>query len=241
MEQAYKDLYREFLHLRSLCLKQAALLHHLTEALARQKAAAPASNRNTWTTGPSPNLLTEEKQGPSPEGCAQATGRVLPTAGQLKNCTFTAFPAGDSCTADDIAGRLNKLRLSPGEQREGKGAQTRKTATTGPLAPPCLNKDMAAPTGPEDTRRLEQQLRELFYKAVGGINDFDVADSTTKKRKLLWKFSSFLDSEMLSQAGGLMMSDVALQSQVCEFCHAVFPGNTTTQGDFLRHVTTHIN
>lgn len=37
MEEAYTELYREFLQLRLLCLKQAALLNKLTEKLRTQQ------------------------------------------------------------------------------------------------------------------------------------------------------------------------------------------------------------
>lgn len=37
MEEAYSELYQQFLHLRTLCLRQAALLHQLTKALREQK------------------------------------------------------------------------------------------------------------------------------------------------------------------------------------------------------------
>lgn len=37
MEEAYTELYREFLQLRLLCLKQAALLKKLTEKLRTQQ------------------------------------------------------------------------------------------------------------------------------------------------------------------------------------------------------------
>lgn len=37
MEEAYNELYQEFLGLRSLCLRQAALLHKLTAALQKQQ------------------------------------------------------------------------------------------------------------------------------------------------------------------------------------------------------------
>lgn len=37
MEEAYSELYKEFLRLRSLCLKQAALLHQLATALQEQQ------------------------------------------------------------------------------------------------------------------------------------------------------------------------------------------------------------
>lgn len=52
--------------------------------------------------------------------------------------------------------------------------------------------------------------------------------------------SPSLVSDFPSQPGGLLISDVALQSHVCEFCQAVFPGDTTTRGEFLRHLCTHV-
>lgn len=39
MEEAYTALYQEFLRLQLLCLKQAKMLQHLTEALRRQQGA----------------------------------------------------------------------------------------------------------------------------------------------------------------------------------------------------------
>ncbi|KAM4741847.1 uncharacterized protein FYW61_003155 isoform 2-T3 [Anableps anableps] len=37
MEEAYSELYQEFIRLRSLCLRQAAMLHQLTAALQKQQ------------------------------------------------------------------------------------------------------------------------------------------------------------------------------------------------------------
>lgn len=37
MEEAYSELYQQFLHLRTLCLRQAALIHQLTKTLREQK------------------------------------------------------------------------------------------------------------------------------------------------------------------------------------------------------------
>lgn len=37
MEEAYSELYKQYLHLRTLCLRQAALLHQLTKTLQDQK------------------------------------------------------------------------------------------------------------------------------------------------------------------------------------------------------------
>lgn len=38
MEEAYSELYQQFLQLRSLCLRQAALLHQITETLQKDKS-----------------------------------------------------------------------------------------------------------------------------------------------------------------------------------------------------------
>lgn len=49
-----------------------------------------------------------------------------------------------------------------------------------------------------------------------------------------------LGGDFFCQASGALMSDVALQSHICDFCQAVFPGHTTTRGEFLRHLDTHV-
>ncbi|XP_056418659.1 TRAF family member-associated NF-kappa-B activator-like [Hyla sarda] len=36
------------------------------------------------------------------------------------------------------------------------------------------------------------------------------------------------------------ISDVRLSSQICEFCHAVFPAGAATEGEFLGHLTGHM-
>lgn len=46
MEEAYGELYQQFLRLRSLCLRQAALLHQLTTALQKQQGMNFDSNAN---------------------------------------------------------------------------------------------------------------------------------------------------------------------------------------------------
>lgn len=86
------------------------------------------------------------------------------------------------------------------------------------------NHDKAENSALDELMKVEQ----LYY-----------ANQTSQRLRRPWS-SSFLDSELVSQAGGLFMSGVTLQSQVCEFCHAVFPGYTSTRGEFLRHLTTHL-
>nr|XP_033794597.1 uncharacterized protein LOC117357723 [Geotrypetes seraphini] len=40
--------------------------------------------------------------------------------------------------------------------------------------------------------------------------------------------------------GGRLSSDLSLSSQTCDFCQAIFPGGAATQGDYLRHLTDHV-
>ncbi|XP_041747630.1 uncharacterized protein zgc:113184 isoform X2 [Coregonus clupeaformis] len=159
MEKAYAELYREFLQLRSLCLKQAALLQQLTQTLRRQQ------------------------------------------------------------------GDLGRLRLDfahPGTERK----EVLKAAPLRPLDLPGANGEVAPSSVSGDSKQAGR---------------FWGDDTTRQMFRMTSACGSFLDSEFLSQTGGMMlMSEVAVQSQVCDFCNAVFPGYTTTRGDFLRHLHTHI-
>uniref|UniRef100_A0A3B1K112 Uncharacterized protein n=1 Tax=Astyanax mexicanus TaxID=7994 RepID=A0A3B1K112_ASTMX len=167
MEEAYTALYQQFLRLQSLCLKQAAMLQHLTEALRRQQGTI-------------------------------------------------AFLLELFCDANlaPLTGALHRLQLDPtwAEPKLNNCDQTMPAASPAPQASIVKN-----------LQQVEQRWHSL---------------QTSKPTRRPWS-SSFMNSEMLSQAGGLLMSGVMVSSQVCEFCHAVFPGHTTTNGEFLRHLMSH--
>ncbi|XP_036415823.1 uncharacterized protein zgc:113184 isoform X2 [Colossoma macropomum] len=117
-----------------------------------------------------------------------------------------------------IAGAMDRLQLDPTWREANLNSHDEtvsvdSTRQKGTLEPSIL----------EELRQAEQRWH---------------SSQPPKPTQRPWS-SSFMNSEMLSQAGGLLMSGVTLQSQVCEFCHAVFPGHTTTRGEFLRHLTTH--
>ncbi|XP_030051321.1 TRAF family member-associated NF-kappa-B activator [Microcaecilia unicolor] len=40
--------------------------------------------------------------------------------------------------------------------------------------------------------------------------------------------------------GGRLNSDLSLSSQTCDFCQAIFPAGAATRGDYLRHLTDHV-
>ncbi|XP_026883776.1 uncharacterized protein zgc:113184 isoform X2 [Electrophorus electricus] len=166
MEEAYTALYQEFLRLQSLCLKQAAMLRHLTEALRRQQGLA-----------------------------------------------------SDDSEITAVAGGIDRLQFDP---MWGEVRQDSHDEATSVGFPRQQGSSEASIT--DELRQVEQHWH---------------SSEAAKQQRRPWS-SSFLNSELLSQAGGLLMSRVTLQSQVCEFCHAVFPGHTTTRGEFLRHLNTHV-
>ncbi|KAI5093255.1 uncharacterized protein zgc:113184 isoform X3 [Silurus meridionalis] len=161
MEEAYTALYQEFLRLQLLCLKQAEMLRHLTEALRRQQG----------------------DPGVSP-----------------------------------LAGDLNRLHLEPVQKKvevDGVASASGRIEKEG--------------------HSILDELRQVEH------NWYSSQTSKQQSKQLRPWSSSFLTSTMMSEAGGILMSRVTLNSRVCEFCHAVFPGHTTTRGEFLRHLTTHIS
>ncbi|XP_066528684.1 uncharacterized protein zgc:113184 isoform X2 [Hoplias malabaricus] len=161
MEEAYTALYQEFLRLQALCLKQAAMLQHLTEALRRQ----------------------------------QGNTDISPVTGAMYSLQLDTIPG--------------ETRLKNQDKMLSVESQTQNEAPESSIV--------------EELRQAEEKWH---------------SSQPPKHARRPWS-SSFLNSEILSQAGGLQVSGFTLQSQVCEFCHAVFPGHTTTAGDFLRHLTTH--
>ncbi|NP_001018552.1 uncharacterized protein isoform X1 [Danio rerio] len=203
MEEAYAALYQEFVRLQSICLKQAAMLQHLSEALQRQQGSATASARNFV----------------NPCQCAGKN-----TYQQTQCHESQRHPAGENLLEPQttnylgkIDEGLDKLHLNM-DVLDQKQAVHDKAVFHNPA-------QMPASSAWDDLRKAEEQ----YY------------DNQTLQKLRRPGSSSFLDSELLSHAGGLIMSGVTLQSQVCEFCHAVFPGHTTTRGEFLRHLTTHMS
>ncbi|XP_050959923.1 uncharacterized protein zgc:113184 isoform X2 [Labeo rohita] len=184
MEEAYAALYQEFVRLQSLCLKQAAIIQHLSDTIQRQQGLATIPARNFEK----PCQSIEENSGHllHPKECHEQELRH-PTGPHILD------------SQNQKQGNRDKAEFhNPVETTENSAW--------------------------DDLRRVEQH----YY-----------ANQTSQRLRRPWS-SSFLDSELVSQAGGLFMSGVTLQSQVCEFCHAVFPGHTSTRGEFLRHLTTHM-
>lgn len=209
MEEAYTALYQQFLRLQSLCLKQAAMLQHLTEVLRRQQGLPPLSNGDCEDLVSIPIQCTDDEViFVYPGDPAQAA--QMPA--------LAPHPRGGDANIPPLTGELDRLQLDP------------------TWAKPRLNNcDQTMPT---DSPTQQGALQNSIVDELRQAQQSWLSSQAAKPARRPWS-SSFLNSEMLSQAGGLLMSGVTLQSQVCEFCHAVFPGHTTTRGEFLRHLMTH--
>ncbi|XP_048029166.1 uncharacterized protein zgc:113184 [Megalobrama amblycephala] len=206
MEEAYAALYQEFVRLQSLCLKQAAMLKHLSDTVQRQQGLATAPAR----IFENPCHFTEEKMGHllHPAECHESQRLNLAETHILNSQSAHDLSHIDR-GLDKLHLNLDMLDLKQGSHDNAVFHNPVKTPENSAW---------------DDLRKVEQHYH---------------ANQTSQRLRRPWS-SSFLDSELVSQAGGLFMSGVTLQSQVCEFCHAVFPGHTSTRGEFLRHLTTHM-
>lgn len=218
MEEAYNELYQQFLHLRSLCLRQAALLHQLTTALQKQQGASvPNGELNDMVSIPVqctqeiPVCLLERPQ--------PLTATVCNPAAQhgVDCCSRNVGTFSDLLAAD-----MSKLCVDGPRQR-------RVDRTLEQTVTPSLSHDVT---------RWQGASTNVVHNP--GQTDHRSGDRTMHTVGMSATDSPSLTGNILIQPGGLLMSDVALQSHVCDFCQAVFPGDTTTRGEFLRHLYTHV-
>ncbi|XP_056131037.1 TRAF family member-associated NF-kappa-B activator [Lampris incognitus] len=217
MEEAYTELYCEFLRLRSLCLKQAALLQQLTKAMQKEQGNFVGSG-GLSDMDSIPVQYNQE----SPKHLHEVPEPLKATAQNLTALHETScISKGAGTFSGLLAKDMGTLNL---EQRKEDGKVECK-------ALPFLALDSPEGGGALGSSHFSQSPRQVGYP---------VREATPKTCKMAWSHSSFLDGEFLIQTDGVLMSELPLQSQVCEFCQAVFPGDTTTRGEFLRHLSTHI-
>ncbi|XP_042352999.1 uncharacterized protein zgc:113184 isoform X2 [Plectropomus leopardus] len=207
MEEAYSELYEQFLRLRSLCLRQAALLHQLTTALQKQQGATlPNGDLSDMTsisiqcTQEIPVSLHEEPQ-------------PLTATALNPQCGINRLSRNVGTFSDLLAEDMSKLCVEGARQRKEDGAVEQ---TVVPLLSLDITRCQGASSSVSNNPRMEDHT-------VGPVTD-----------------SPCHAGHFPSQSDGLLMSDVALQSHVCDFCQAVFPGDSTTRGEFLRHLYTHV-
>ncbi|XP_041834083.1 uncharacterized protein zgc:113184 isoform X1 [Melanotaenia boesemani] len=203
MEEAYAELYQEFIRLRSLCLRQAALLHQLTTALQKQHGASvPNGEGNEMISIP-----------------VQCTNE-MPVC-LYKTCDADHLSKNGATASCLLAENMSKLSVDEPFQRW----QDLKAEKIDPF---MLTLESSKHHGGSSCKsKTPGQNRPGEDRTLFNVR-MPVTDGTS------------LTGDLLSCSGGALLSDVALQSHVCEFCHAVFPGDTTTGGEFLRHLHTHV-
>ncbi|CAK6955754.1 uncharacterized protein zgc:113184 [Scomber scombrus] len=202
MEEAYTELYQEFLRLRSLCMRQAAMLHQLTTALQKQQGAA-VSNRELDELTSIPVQCTQEI-------LLHPHEKPVTAHNPAAQCGVDPLSRNAAIFSDLLAEDMSKLCMNATHQRKDGGKVEQKHLLT------------LDSSNPRQTRR------------PGG-------NSTLHPARVPVTVGLSLVGADHHQCGGVMMSDVALQSHVCDFCQAVFPGDTTTRGEFLRHLYTHVS
>uniref|UniRef100_A0A1A8DWL7 TRAF family member-associated NFKB activator n=1 Tax=Nothobranchius kadleci TaxID=1051664 RepID=A0A1A8DWL7_NOTKA len=200
MEEAYNQLYQQFLSLRSLCLKQAALLHQLTTALQKQQGAPVP-------IGEVSDLIS------IPVRCSHELPPSLHEKSQL-------LKAAEQCRVDH---------------------PYRKVGSVSSLLAEDMSK-LSMDTPSQVFMLTSDPSRYLGASSIKLKSDENppVEDKAQRTARMPMTGCSYQVDDLLNQAGAAMMSDVVLHSHVCEFCQAVFPGDSTTSGEFLRHLHTHI-
>ncbi|KAM4582149.1 uncharacterized protein V3H82_006226 isoform 4-T5 [Fundulus diaphanus] len=204
MEEAYRELYQQFLCLRSLCLRQAALLHQLTTVLQKQQGVSAPEvgdliSLPVQCSHEIPACLYEKPQpltsaGPDP-------AKDQPNAG---------------CASGILAEGMSKLSMDmPWQRKPGEKTEM--------LNPFMFNLDSSKYNVASSPRSKPSEQNDLG-----------------RDRALHTAMMPMADGGLLNLSVGGMMSDAALQSHVCEFCQAVFPRDSTTRGEYLRHLCTHV-
>lgn len=197
MEEAYAQLYQEFVRLRTLCLRQASLLQQLTAALRQQRGESNGDLRDITSL---PDQLDSEYP------------VYLNSAAHPPPCGVQG-PSGNSGNFSDLLAQdVSRLTVD-------SAAAQRKDPRPELSVPQSLTSQMILFHGEfiDGKQHLSQNGESERLPALG---------------------CSLLCSD--PQTDGVLVSDVALQSHVCEFCQAVFPGDTTTRGQYLQHLYTHI-
>ncbi|XP_008282892.1 uncharacterized protein LOC103359358 isoform X1 [Stegastes partitus] len=243
MEEAYNELYQQFLRLRSLCLRQAALLHQLTAALQKQQGAS-VPNGELSDMMSIPVQCTHEipvypHEKPQPRTAATQNPAAQCGIGHLSRNvgTFSDLLAEDmsklcvdmtSLKADQTATFL--LTLDSSRCREASSSESKNQGKNHPGGDraPCTVRVFKNPSCILVCAWFLLRPALTSPSSPVCLCEAPVADNPSQAGGLM------------SLCGGALMSDVALQSHVCEFCQAVFPGDTTTRGEFLRHLYTHV-
>lgn len=222
MEEAYRELYQQFIHLRSLCLKQAAMLHQLTSALQKQQGdSVPTADVSELMSIP---VQCSNAMPVYPHETPQSVPSATQTTAEQRG--FDRISRNVGAFSDVLAEDMSKLSMDIPLQRK-------ENVKLDPNSPFLFTLDSLKSHGGLNSESKHQKQRPPCEERTLHRLQMPVTDGPSPG-------GVGGCSDDFCQSGGVLMSDVALQSHVCEFCEAVFPGDTTTRGEFLRHLYTHV-
>lgn len=211
MEEAYAQLYLEFVRLRTLCLRQASLLRQLTAALTQQKGEANGALKDVPTTLGQLNSENPTYLNIAPPPPPSHLPLILAPSGL---CGIQG-PRNSGNFSDVLTQDLLKLSL-----------ETTATQRQDPKS------ELSVP------HSLTSQM--TMFRRDNTVSTSQPLSHQGDGIRLPAPSCPLVCSDALPQSSEALVSDVALQSHVCEFCQAVFPGDTTTRGQYLQHLYTHI-
>ncbi|KAK7915641.1 hypothetical protein WMY93_011402 [Mugilogobius chulae] len=241
MEEAYAQLYQEFVCLRSLCLRQASLLRKLTSAL-QQKQAETNGDSSEDINGDTNEDINGELNGvlgdlssitqldsEYPAYLSSSRSLLPPSLPSLSlpapvvtpatSCDLQDSPQNTRSVSEVLAQDMFKLSVDTSVQRRDPSPES-----SVPQSPSSVMSH-----GGSYNKHLHQNTNHTHRNICPAQNQMPVPGCLNPGY-----------THALPSGGSMMMSDVALQSHVCEFCQAVFPGDTTTRGQYLQHLYTHI-
>ncbi|KAF7659626.1 hypothetical protein LDENG_00295080 [Lucifuga dentata] len=196
------------------------MLQQLTTALQKQKGVI-VTNGELSDVVSIPVQCTQENPVQLHEECQPQT---VTTHNIAAHQCLGLLSKNAGTFSDLLAEDMSKLGMKTKEQRN----QTKEDGKVEHKAPAFLAVDSSGWHGASSS--VSQNPKQ----------EPPVGNRTLQTARMQRTDSPSLLCEILNQPGGFLMSDVALQSHVCDFCEAVFPGDTTTRGEYLQHLYTHI-
>ncbi|KAM4699391.1 TRAF family member-associated NF-kappa-B activator-like isoform 1-T2 [Discoglossus pictus] len=258
MEDAFLLLCQEFQILQTICRKQAELIQKLLSKKGidtEMSFSKPIQCTDVGdpTCSEIPFLSFHEKKEPCTESSNTLTDQLLnPVHNISKDLDFDIkFPPGTekfSFLANDVAKvdfDLSRLDLDPNKRGNNKELELFIKNYT-PKFPNVNSGGLLDPISADQNLSFSNLYEEdLYYLQSKDISLGDCLPSDTKHPIVRGPAQSSWTPCCLSEECQLghqmdMISDTGLSSQICDFCQAVFPAGSATKGEYLRHLTEHV-
>ncbi|XP_075449529.1 uncharacterized protein LOC142491111 [Ascaphus truei] len=267
MEEAFLLLYQEFQRLQAICIKQAELLQKLLskKGIAKDMPVSmpiQCTDAGDPTSSESPFIRLQEKKEPFTESSKTTANELLcsvPVKTKEKSDVlldidfmFPPSTENDSFLASeaekvDFALDLSHLNFSLGKR--GSNADLDMFIKNYMPQFPNVNVNWDTkkqPVGSDQILSLSNLYEDPCYLQSKDISlGVCLAPENKHALGIRGPAQSSWSPGCLSEDCPLgchvdMNSDVSLSSQICDFCQAVFPAGAATKGEYLRHITGHV-